>query len=327
MAPDHSPSAHAGSKRPHSSSAEQEIHRAMKRQRVHHALRHAQRRPKNVEPAPQDPVFAQGQLLKSISAALVMAGFDSVKPSALEMFRSHVEEYMLHFLADARTSMLDGRRTTPIALDFASALARNDSTHTASLLKPQLELRVPDGISCPAISEPDPAPPPAPDFSTLLRPLMTQQPPAYIPRHFPALPPQHAWKQTPVFPEREKDSRKMREKATQEGILAEQALRKLAAAAKTGAMNAEKRRESVLSGEGRPREARVPQRTKKRMHEDTFAEVLKDIGSLDESIDLAGDGAGSGQKDDVDLGMPEGVVVNHNMSHWRKHGDRKAIRG
>jgi hypothetical protein len=30
--------------------------------------------------------------LRSISAALTMVGFDSVKPTALEMFRSHVEE-------------------------------------------------------------------------------------------------------------------------------------------------------------------------------------------------------------------------------------------
>ena len=29
---------------------------------------------------------------KSISAALTLAGFDSVKPTALEMFRSHAEE-------------------------------------------------------------------------------------------------------------------------------------------------------------------------------------------------------------------------------------------
>lgn len=30
--------------------------------------------------------------MKSIGAALVLAGFDSVKPSALEMFRAQVEE-------------------------------------------------------------------------------------------------------------------------------------------------------------------------------------------------------------------------------------------
>lgn len=59
---------------------------------VHHRLHHVQQLPDAVEPAPQDPEFAEGQLLKSIGAALTLAGFDSVKPTALEMFRAHTEE-------------------------------------------------------------------------------------------------------------------------------------------------------------------------------------------------------------------------------------------
>lgn len=59
---------------------------------VHHRLHHVQQLPDAVEPAPQDPEFAEGQLLKSIGAALTLAGFDSVKPTALEMFRAHAEE-------------------------------------------------------------------------------------------------------------------------------------------------------------------------------------------------------------------------------------------
>lgn len=53
---------------------------------------HVQRMPPHTEPAAQVAEFAQGQLLRSITAALTMAGFDSVKPTALEMFRSQVEE-------------------------------------------------------------------------------------------------------------------------------------------------------------------------------------------------------------------------------------------
>lgn len=59
---------------------------------VHHHLHNAQQLPDAVEPAAQDPEFAEGQLLKSIGAALTLAGFDSVKPTALEMFRAHAEE-------------------------------------------------------------------------------------------------------------------------------------------------------------------------------------------------------------------------------------------
>lgn len=63
-----------------------------KKQKIHHHLRHVQQLPDATEPAPQDPEFAEGQLLKSITAALTLAGFDSVKPTALEMFRAHTEE-------------------------------------------------------------------------------------------------------------------------------------------------------------------------------------------------------------------------------------------
>lgn len=63
-----------------------------KKQKTHHQLHHVQRLPDATEPAPQDPEFAEGQLLKSITAALTLAGFDSVKPTALEMFRAHTEE-------------------------------------------------------------------------------------------------------------------------------------------------------------------------------------------------------------------------------------------
>ena len=281
-----------GTKRPHSSTSESTSTGPVKKRRIHHALRHVQQIPKDIEPAPQDPIFAQGQLLKSISAALVMAGYDSVLPTALEMFRSHVEEYMLKFLAYTRTSMHNNRRTTPTALDFASSLANMPSSHLPQLLLPQLALDVPEDISYPSIPEPEPAPAPTNDFSKLLEPLIEHSPPAWVPRHFPQLPPKHAWKETPVFPEREKDSRKLREKATEEGVLAEQALRKLAAAAKTSAINAEKHRNNALRGEGKARDpARSGGRAGVRVHEDTFAEMLKDVGGGDEATELASDEA------------------------------------
>lgn len=118
----------------------------------------------------------------------------------------------------------------------------------------------------------------------------------------------------------------MRERATQEGLLAEQALRKLAAAAKTGAMNVEKRRGSVLRGEGKARDPKSSQRAGRREHEDTFADVLKDIGGSDEAMDLGLDDAAETTKQGVDLGMPEGVAVNYDMSHWRHGANRRAAR-
>lgn len=57
-----------------------------------HQLSHIQQLPPATEPAPQDEAFVQAQLLRSICTALTIVGYDSVKPSALEMFRAEVEE-------------------------------------------------------------------------------------------------------------------------------------------------------------------------------------------------------------------------------------------
>ncbi|TKA78556.1 hypothetical protein B0A55_02821 [Friedmanniomyces simplex] len=303
-------------KRPLPSSGREQQPR--KRRRTTHTLRHVQRRPENVEPAPPDPAFAQGQLLRSISAALNAVGFDGVKPTALEMFRSHTEEYMLRFAAYIRTSMQAQRRTRPVAQDFSMALSLMPNTATASLLKPHLGLPIPESISYPSITDPAPPEAPIPDFSALLQPLTTASRPRYIPTHFPALPPKHSWVHTPVYAEREKDARKMREKATQEGMLAEQALRKLATAAKAGALNAEKRRGNALSGPGKVRNGTaVSKRVEDRR--DTFVDVMKEVGGVEEEGELDMEGAnGDALEDGIDTGMPDGVVVNYNMEDLGK---------
>jgi len=213
-----------------------------------------------------------------------------------------------------------------VAQDFSMALSLMPNTRTASLLKPHLRARVPERVSYPSIPDPAPAEAPTPDFSALLRPLTTARLPNHIPAHFPALPPKHTWMHTAVYPERETDARKMREKATQEGMLAEQALRKLATAAKAGALQAERRRSSALSGPGKARNATgAPKRTEDRR--DAFADLMKEIGGVDEEGDLGGmDGADGVVEDGIDTGMPEGVVVNHDMGHWRGGHGRKALR-
>ncbi|KAK3704712.1 hypothetical protein LTR37_013686 [Vermiconidia calcicola] len=318
----------AGSKRPHSEAANEE--HTNKKRRVRRRLQHLQVKPQHIEPAPQDPVFVQGQLMRSIGAALALAGFDSVKPTALEMFRSHVEEYMTKFLHNTRTSMHTSRRNIPTAQDFASALALTPNTSSATLLKPQLALRLPASISTPHIPDPDPPPAPTPDFSALLAPLIAKPRP-YIPKHFPQLPPRHAWEHTPVYPAREKDARKMRERATEEGILAEQALRKLAAAAKVGAVKAEKRRLGTLSGEGRKvvgddSRAKGGRKVRREIHadEEMFGEMMKEVGGEEErdAMDLGTEGVNELREEGVDVGMPEGVVVNWDMGGWRRGGKR-----
>ena len=331
-------SVRAGMKRPHSAAF---LDHDGKRRRVHHSLQHTQSMPAHVEPAPQDPVFIQGQLLRSIATALALAGFDSVKPTALEMFRSHVEEHMLRLATDVRASMEGSRRTRPVPQDLSVALASARSAHTASLLAPQLKLRLPQAVSYPSIDEAEPAPQSTLDHTDLLAPLMSKETPSYIPAHFPRLPPRHAWVSTPVFPEREGDTRKIRERATQEGMLAEQALRRLATAAKTGAIKAAKdkqRTTGALSGPGKLRvrgqktgrgvrggvSARMDG---KEQRVDSLADLMSEVGGDEESAE---DGDATTASDNkahggIETGMPEGVVVNSEMGHWR-HAGRKGNR-
>ena len=66
--------------------------RAQEDGRQKHSLSHVQHQPAQTEAAAQDEAFVQAQLMRSICTALAIVGYDSVKPSALEMFRSHVQE-------------------------------------------------------------------------------------------------------------------------------------------------------------------------------------------------------------------------------------------
>jgi len=80
-------------KRPHPSDARDS--QTAKRQRTnHHSLRYRQQWHTDPTLAPQDELFFESQLLRSIVVALSAVGFDSVKPTALEAFRAEVEECM-----------------------------------------------------------------------------------------------------------------------------------------------------------------------------------------------------------------------------------------
>ena len=127
----------------------------------------------------------------------------------------------------------------------------------------------------------------------------------------------------------------MREKATEEGILAEQALRKLAAAAKSGAAKAEKRRLSTLSGPGRKVQdagGKDKRRARRESPADEvmFGDMMKELGgAIDQdekqAIDLGLDGTNDLREQGMDVGMPEGLVVNSDMAGWRR-GGRKGLR-
>jgi hypothetical protein len=146
---------------------------------------------------------------------------------------------ILNFLSKVRRSMLSARRTCPIATDFEAAFV------DVNVLRPDDQLG-------PYKTKPDinpslyPTPPPEDDFHNLVT-LPTSflgleledggklKKFAHAIKGLPELPSAHTFRDTPVFPERESDTRKIRELATHEGKLGEQALRKLAGAMKLDA--------------------------------------------------------------------------------------------
>ncbi|KAL8795903.1 MAG: hypothetical protein Q9182_007465 [Xanthomendoza sp. 2 TL-2023] len=170
-------------------------------------------------------------LTRSIGLALEAVGFQAAEPLALESFRLAVEEYIHDFLADVRQSMLSCRRILSIPPDFLQAL----HTH-------QLSLRA-------LVTHLDP-----PVARRKARTILSYEPQQeeqhynhdflgatlnggaderirpYVPRHFPSLPSKHTYQATAEFPSREEDPRKIRERATEEGRLGEEALRRLVSA-------------------------------------------------------------------------------------------------
>lgn len=135
------------------------------------------------------------------------------------------------FAADVRQSMLSCRRTQAIAQDFLQAL----HTHQLSLraLIPHLEPPVPKRRA--RIALPYESPEEVEQYDHhLLGAVLNDAPPELkrckLPNKLPPLPSKHTYKATSDTPEREEDPRKIRERATEEGRLGEEALRRLMSA-------------------------------------------------------------------------------------------------
>jgi len=178
----------------------------------------------------QDESGPQSQLLRAISLALSAYGFDEADPITLEAFRASVEEYMLQFLVVVRHSMTASRRQIPIPSDFIHALVASKTT--PSSLMPFLAQTSLPSITQPPVTMLPPEPPMLSSLDTLLGGTLTSDNKwdKYVPAHLPKLPSSHTFKHTHIVPAREHDARKIRERATQEGVMAEQALRRLMSA-------------------------------------------------------------------------------------------------
>lgn len=219
---------------------------------------------------------------------------------------------MTNFLSTVKDSMSASRRITPIPQDFIFALAEAglESHH----LDPHLRLSLPDDIANPTILPPRPSEAPPPDLAPMLGNELatpaTQQY-GYIPSHFPPLPSRHAWQSTALFTQREQDPRRIRERATDEGVQAEHALRKL-----TTANKARLRQPTV-------------DKAKDKLWQDTIADLLDDDDNhppttQDADGDIRLDGYMEGHGSDKDALMADlvrgsgGLMVNHDRNHWRR---------
>ena len=212
------------------------------------------------EPALVEPEAADKLLIDAIKDVLEEDGLKQgihdpqIESLALEAFRSAVEECkgrtyehrlsltildIMNICSKVRRSMLIARRTTPIPTDFESAI------HALDIPRPDDQLR--PYRTKPAVNPPLlPTPPPDDAFhnrtglsASFLGPELNGQNAlkrfSMTTSSLPPLPSAHTYKDTAVFPQRETDTRRIRELATEEGKLGEQALRRLAGAVKLDA--------------------------------------------------------------------------------------------
>ncbi|KAL6721511.1 hypothetical protein ACLMJK_000615 [Lecanora helva] len=262
-----------------------------------------------------DDTDVQLMLTRSIGLALEAVGFEAATPEAIDTFRGDVEEYMAHYLADVRQSMLSCRRIQPIPQDFLQAL----HTHQLSLrsLLPHLDPPVPpDRSQYPLQSEP-----PEKDenqhlrfLGSILSDAETEQAKTYVPKHFPELPSKHTYRATAQFPSRDVDPRKVRERATQEGRLGEEALRRLVASSTGHSTQEPQRKPGSVIGRAK----------RDQMFRETMAAISEGISDPME-IDSGMDAIGKGKQKEGDIAGLASFrsgrlhsAVNSEKKYWRK---------
>ena len=222
---------------------------------------------------------------------------------------------MAHYLADVRQSMLSCRRTQTIPQDFLQSL----HTHQLSLRSLVLHLDPPVSPTRTQFSLQMDTTQQEDDerhlqfLGQLLDPDPHEKGRTYVPQHFPELPSKHTYKATPEYPEHERDPRKVREKATEEGRLGEEALRRLVGA---GASNPAKE-----SGQGGSTQS--VRATRNQLWMETMQAVTR-ATSDGEDFDMEG-GTGKGQQKEGDpppvslfgYGHLESAV-NAERRYWRQ---------
>jgi transcription initiation factor TFIID subunit 8 len=242
---------------------------------------------------------------------------------------------MTNFLKQVRTSMSSARRTDTVAHDWIYALTASGLRGSGPLENHLDTGDVPPSLLQPHFEPPVPPEAPPPDTEALLGRELSgkseKETRAYIPSHFPAFPSKHTYKATPVFTKRENDPRKIREKATEEGIQAEQSLRKLMAAQKAGIQkrNVGNRRRSkrMKDNDALWQDAMTDLLAdEKQMEKNEAAERERQerVDNDDDDWMVNGEAPADFRKRrtqrtvDRNVNLEEGVHVNYEQKFWRK---------
>ncbi|KAJ4361811.1 hypothetical protein N0V83_010752 [Neocucurbitaria cava] len=325
----------AGMKRAHAAGTTYGEARPKKR-KVIHQLEQTQPIQHIVEPisAELDPFghskdFFDHQLRRAIAIQCRGIGFETARPDALDEFGALVDSYMTQFLAQVRKSMTSSRRTETVAHDWVYALATVGLRGSAPLDQ-HLDTGVDTANVPPLFLQPDFAPPAPrsspPSTESLLGSALSgktdKDSRPYIPSHFPPFPSKHTYKATPVFTDRENDPRKIREKATEEGILAEQSLRKLMAAQKAGIQkqNVGKRKRSkrMKQSDSLWTEAMTGLVNEEQEQDKEEEQRLAQLDDDDDEWDAPLAPRPRQTTVDRSVNLEEGVHVNYDRRYWRK---------
>ncbi|KAI8936652.1 hypothetical protein NX059_007050 [Plenodomus lindquistii] len=324
----------AGTKRAHAAEAALAYGQPYpKKRKVQHQLQHTQPVQHIADPISAElgdfgdcKDFFDHQLRRAIAIQCRGIGFESAQQDALEEFRGLVDSYMTHLLAQVRKSMSSSRRTDMVPHDWIYALT-TVGLRGSSALDPHFDTgEVPPSLLQPPFDPPAPPEATPPDTESLLGSTLSgkadKETRAYIPKHFPAFPSRHTYKATPVFTERENDPRKIREKATEEGISAEQSLRKLMAAQKAGIqkLNVGKRKRSKRMKESDSlwQEAMIDLLAEEKARDKEDQHTRAQVADNDDMWEATVEPPIRQPVVDRNVNLEEGLHVNYEQKFWRK---------
>lgn len=202
-----------------------------------------------------------------------------IESVALEALRNAMDEFVKNLCSKVHRSMTAARRVVPIAPDFDSAFFALDLPLPDDQIA---QYEVKHDINPPLL----PTPPAEDEFhhtnelpQVLLGPELSRQQDlkkfSFNTLSLPPVPSAHTYRDTDVFLEREKDSKRIRELATEEGKLGEQALRKLAGAVKLEAVLSTEPETRIVQDKRPRRLRREPILTEEAMFEETMRDLLK----------------------------------------------------